>query len=334
MSPLSQAWSLIVVLAVALVPRGALAQTSNVTCLSSFGWMDNSLQQSPCVVASYLESVCWGGDFTVSSLPPGTHYAAPTVADANKCECSTVTYSLVSACGACQNATFLNTLDFTEPRSWSQWNYNCSLVYLQEYPNNIPSGTVVPNWAYLNVTTAGFDLTAAQSAGDLPESTATSVQSTGSVTYSSSVSASLTSSSGAATGSSTTSSKSNVGAIAGGVVGGFVGAAVIIGLATWYFVKRRRSATAPSAAFSDIGGGPGYTQSVYSANPHPFPMQPQMTQQPRLYDPSDPTTFPGSPPSPTVLTTASSNIYQNPSIPSHVFSQQSRPGQYSGTPEI
>ncbi|KAG2041607.1 hypothetical protein BDR03DRAFT_1006807 [Suillus americanus] len=181
-----------------------------------------------------------------------------------------------------------------------------------QYPYNIPSGTKVPNWAYLNVTTAGFDAVVAQSAGDLPESAATSVQSTGSVTYSSSVSASLTSSSGTATGSSTSSTNSkssNAGAIAGGVVGGIVGAAVIIGLATWFYFKRRRSATAPSAAFSDIGGGSGYPQGYYSANPDSFPVQPQMTQQPRLYDPSDPTTFPGSLSSPTVPITSSSNIY-------------------------
>ncbi|KAG1832053.1 hypothetical protein EV424DRAFT_82267 [Suillus variegatus] len=331
MSPLFKAWSLIVVLAAAvLVPRGAFAQTSSVICLSSYGWMNNSLQQNPCVVASYLESVCNGGDFSISPLPPDTHYAAPTVAEANLCECSTVTYSLVSACGACQNATYL---------TWSSWSYNCSSVSTQQFPDDIPSGTAVPNWAYLDVTAAGFSLTAAQADGDTPESTATKVQSTATVPYSSSASASLTGSSGAATGSSTTSSSStkstssNAGAIAGGVVGGVVGIAAIIGLVTWFVVKRRRSATAPSAAFSDIGGGAGYTQSVYSPNTHSFPTQPQMTQQ-RLYDPSDPSTFPGSPPSPTLLTTASSNIYQNPSIPSHVFSQQSRPGQYSGTPEI
>ncbi|KAG1754638.1 hypothetical protein EDB19DRAFT_1667459 [Suillus lakei] len=328
MSSLTKAWSLIVVLAASAVlgPRGAFAQTTNVTCPSSFDWMNNSLGQNPCEVASFLESVCNGGDFAVYSLPPGTHYAAPTASQANNCQCNTATYSLISACGDCQNATFL---------TWSQWSYNCSPVYIG-YPYSIPTGTKVPNWAYLNLTTGTFDAAAAQADGDLPESTATSIQSTGSVTFSSSVSASATGS--AATGSSTTSpsnsTSSNAGAIAGGVVGGIVGAAAIIGLATWFFVKRRRSATAPSAAFSDIGGGPGYTQSVYSTNPHPFPMQPQMTQQPRLYDPSDPTTFPGSPPSPTVLTTASSNMYQNPSIPSHVFSQQSRPGQYSGTPEI
>ncbi|KAG2111662.1 uncharacterized protein F5147DRAFT_686203 [Suillus discolor] len=329
MSPLFKAWSLILVLAAAVLgPRGAFAQTSTVVCLSSYGWMNNSLQQNPCVVASYLESVCNGGDFSISPLPPDTHYAAPTVAEANPCECSTVVYSLVSACGACQNATYL---------TWSSWNYNCSSVYNQQFPDSIPSGTAVPNWAYLDVTASGFSLAAAQADGDTPESTATKVQSTATVANPSSVSASLTGSSGAATGSPTTSStkstSSNAGAIAGGVVGGVVGAAAIIGLVTWFIVKRRRSATAPSAAFSDIGGGAGYTQSVYSPNTHSFPTQPQMTQQ-RLYDPSDPSTFPGSPPTPTVLTTASSNIYQNPSIPSHVFSQQSRPGQYSGTPEI
>ncbi|KAG2349766.1 hypothetical protein BDR05DRAFT_979875 [Suillus weaverae] len=330
MSPLPKTWPLIVVLAAAtLLPRGAFAQTSNVSCLSTFGWMNNSLLQNPCVVASYLESVCWGGDFTISTLPSGTHYAAPTVAEANQCECSTVTYSLISACGDCQGATYL---------SWSSWSYNCSQTF-QGYPYDIPAGTVVPHWAYLTLNATGFDPVAAQNTGDLPESTATKIQSTSTVTQSSSVSASLTSFSGAASSSSSTSSpanstSSNVGAIAGGVVGGIVGAAVIIGFATWFFVKRRRSATAPSAAFSDIGGGPGYTQSVYSTNPNPFPMQPQMTQQPRLYDPSDPTTFPNSPPSPTVLTTTSSNIYQNPSIPSHLYSQQSRPGQYNGTPEI
>ncbi|KAG2356136.1 hypothetical protein BDR07DRAFT_1464207 [Suillus spraguei] len=329
MSPLSKAWSLIVVLAAAaLVPRGVFAQTSDVACLSSYGWMNNSLQQTPCLVAAYLDSVCSGGDYSVNSLPSGDHYAPPTASEANNCQCSTVTYSLISACGDCQNATYL---------TWSSWSYNCTQIYLGVYPNNIPSGTAVPNWAYLNVTTNGFDPVAAQNDGDLPESTATKAQSTVSVPSSSTASATLTSSSGSPTASSTSSNNSkssNAGAIAGGVVGGVVGAAIIIGLATWYFIKRRRSTTAPSAAFSDIGGGPGYSQSVFSANPHPFPMPQQMTEQPRLYDPSDPSTFPGSPPSPTLLTTSSSNVYQNPSIPSHVFSQQSRPGQYSGTPEV
>ncbi|KAG0700895.1 hypothetical protein DFH29DRAFT_601323 [Suillus ampliporus] len=330
MSPLIKAWSLIVVLATAgILPRGAFAQTSNVACPPGFDWMNNTLNQNPCTVAAYLSSVCIGGDFSVYPLPVDTHYAGPTVPQANACECSTVTYSLISACGDCQNSTFL---------SWSLWSYNCSAagtpVYISVYPSDIPSGTLVPNWAYQNVSAGTFDPVLAQQIGDSPESSATVVvQTISAVTHSTSVSASLTTSSPTtATGSSTTSasssSSSNVGAIAGGVVGGIVGLAAIVGLATWFFVKRRRSSKAPSAAFSDIDGGPSYTQNVYSTTPHPFLMQ-----QPRLYDLADPTTFPTSPPFPTVLTT-SSNIYQNPSIPSHIFSQQSRPGQYTGTPVI
>ncbi|KAG0700535.1 hypothetical protein DFH29DRAFT_617442 [Suillus ampliporus] len=331
MSPLTKAWSLIVVLATAaIVPRGAFAQTSNVTCQPGFDWMNNTLSQNPCTVAAYLSGVCMGGDFSVYPLPVGTHYTGPMVPQANACECSTVTYSLISACGDCQNSTLL-------PVSWSAWSYNCSVagtpVYISVYPSDIPSGTLVPNWAYQNVSAGTFDPVLAQQIGDSPESSATVVvQSISSVTHSTSVSASLTTSSpttatGSSTASASSSSSSNVGAITGGVVGGIVGLAAIVGLATWFFVKRRRSSKAPPAAFSDIGGGPGYIQNVNS-NPHPFSMQ-----QPRLYDPADPTTFPTSPPFPTVLTTSSS-IYQNPSIPSHIFSQQSRPGQYTGAPEI
>ncbi|KAG2041609.1 hypothetical protein BDR03DRAFT_1006809 [Suillus americanus] len=315
--PPPQAWSLVVVLAAtALVPRSAFAQTSNVTCLSSFGWMDNSLGQGPCVVASYLESVCGAIEFT--PLPPGYYYTGPSAATANTC-----------------NRTYLD---------WSSWSSSCPQISIREYPNDIPAGTKVPNWAYLNVT-GTFNPVLAQSNGDLPESTATSVP-TVTVIHSTTISASLTtvsaslttlsaslttlslstaltSSSGAATGSSTTpasdSTSSNVGAIAGGVVGGISGAAAIVGLATWYFVKRRRSSTMPSATFNNIVGGPGQTQGYYSTNTTTFPM----AQQPRLYDPSDPTTFP---------VTITSNVNLNPSMP--VFPQQSRSGQYAGIPEV
>ncbi|KAJ8586098.1 hypothetical protein M405DRAFT_823905 [Rhizopogon salebrosus TDB-379] len=329
----TKAWSLIVVLAVAaLAPRGAFAQTSDVTCLSSYGWMNNTKSQTPCLVSAYLQGVCVGGQYSIDTLPADSHYIGPALDEANSCECSTVTYSLVSACGACQNSTFEN---------WSTWSYNCSTIYNTTFSMDIPTGTVVPHWAYLDVTTLDtFNPAAAQLAGDSPESSATKVQSSGTIVTSTSASASLTTAGSNATGTavaqspSSTSKSSNVGAIAGGVVGGVVGLAAIAGLAAWFFVKRRRATTPASAAFSDIGGGPGYTQSVYSTNPHPFPVPTQMAQQPRLYDPSDPSTFPISPPSPTIQTTSSNNIYQNPSIPSHVYSQQSRPGQYSGVPEV
>ena len=79
----------------------------------------NSLNQSPCEVAAYLQSTCSGGSecslvysstvlspfsaFTVDPLPAGYQYAGPYVlGGGDLCKCNTVTYSLLSACGACQ----------------------------------------------------------------------------------------------------------------------------------------------------------------------------------------------------------------------------------------
>jgi hypothetical protein len=48
--------------------------------------------------------------FTVPVLPSGYEYAGPSgksKSDDNLCECNTVTYSLLSACDACQGANWL-----------------------------------------------------------------------------------------------------------------------------------------------------------------------------------------------------------------------------------
>ncbi|KAH7889385.1 hypothetical protein F5I97DRAFT_1843920 [Phlebopus sp. FC_14] len=327
----SHRWSLLASIATALLsfgPGSVLAQTSDAVCLSQFDWMTNSKGQNPCLVSAYLQGACNDGQFTVDALPPNTHYVGPDASEQNGCQCSTVTYSMISACGVCQNRTII---------SWSSWDFNCSTYYPQIFPMDIPSGTAVPHWAYLDVTVADtFNVTQAQLTGDGPESTATRVQSTGSVPSSTgSVPASVTNTlpSPAATTATSGSKNSNVGAIAGGVVGGVVGLAAIVGALAYFFVKKRRSQTPPSAAFSD--GASRYTNSMYTSGPSQNPFSPpaQMTQQ-RLYDPSDPSTFPTSPPSPTILTSASNN-YQNPSIHSNVFSSQTgRPGGYSGAPEI
>lgn len=283
------------------------AQSSNATCLGQFNWMNNSRQQNPCLVAAYLQGACNGGDFTVDALQPSTHYTGPTQAQANSCQCSSVTYSLISACAICQNRTYID---------WSSWDTNCSTVYPKVFPDNIPTGTTVPAWAYLDVTASDtFNVTAAQGIGDSPESTAVPTQTT----------ATALPSSTAASGSPTSSSHtSHTGAIAGGVVGGVVGLAAVAGVIIFFALRRRRTRTPPSASFNEGRGGPGYTNSMYS-NQY-SQQQPSMTQ-PRLYDPSDPSTFPPTDPTPTIHTTNSN--FQ----PSHPYSP-TRPGQYSGAPEI
>ncbi|KAF8843546.1 hypothetical protein BDN67DRAFT_1008735, partial [Paxillus ammoniavirescens] len=182
-------WSSLAILATGLLfigPTRVVAQTSNAVCLTSFNWMDNSKGQNPCLVAAYLQGACNGGQFSVDSLPVATHYIGPTADEQNPCQCSTVTYTTISACGVCQNRTIIG---------WSSWDFNCSTVYPSIFPMDIPSGTAVPAWAYQDVVTSDlFNTTLAEVTGDNPESTATHVQSTGSVIASSTkaVSASLT----------------------------------------------------------------------------------------------------------------------------------------------
>ncbi|KAI6109518.1 hypothetical protein EDD16DRAFT_673721 [Pisolithus croceorrhizus] len=325
MIPFHLGWSSLAILATGLLsiyPLRATAQQTTVVCPSQYNWMDNSKSQNPCLVAAYVQGVCSGGQFSVDALQPNTHYVGPYTDQANACECNTVTYSLISACSICQNSTYI---------AWSSWSYNCSTVY-SGYPENIPTGTAVPQWAYQDVEpTDDFNVTVAQAVGDSPESTATAAQSTvTSIPTATSTAASLT----AAPSSSTTSSpqsaskSSNTGAIVGGAVGGVVGLAAIVGLAAWLLLRRRRQVTPPNAL--DGGAPPPATSSMYTgSNSFTAPLT-----QPKFYDPSDPSTFPASPPSPTIQTTPS-NGYQNPSIHSALYaSQGGRPGGYSGAPEL
>ena len=82
--------------------------------------MDNSLQQSPCLIAAYLQGQCDNGgephrfmlvtlsnglnvvDFHLTGLGPGYVYLPGD--GNNPCTCSTVTYSVVAACALCQGA--------------------------------------------------------------------------------------------------------------------------------------------------------------------------------------------------------------------------------------
>ncbi|KAI0321650.1 hypothetical protein OF83DRAFT_233079 [Amylostereum chailletii] len=126
----------------------------------------NSLQQNPCLVASTLRAVCAKSSFAVDPVPVTGVYAGPSGDDiGNICSCSTVTYSLMSACGACQGGSW---------GTWKDWSLNCTAtlsdgVFPAEF---IPSSTKVPHWAFQEVTVSGnWSLETAQGAGDTPENT-------------------------------------------------------------------------------------------------------------------------------------------------------------------
>ncbi|KAI9571580.1 hypothetical protein HD554DRAFT_2168849 [Boletus coccyginus] len=303
-------------------PIGIVAQTSTAVCLSSFNWMTNSKGQNPCVVSAYLEGACSDGQYTIDPLPTGYYYPGPYADEGNQleCECSSVTYNTMSACGLCQNSTIIG---------WSVWNTNCTTLYPGFFPLDIPAGTAVPQWAFQDVTKSDlFNVTLAQSVGDNPESTAlNTAQSTGSVNPVSTVaSASLTASpSPTAIDTASSGGGSSTAAIVGGVVGGVVGLALIAAV-VFFVMKKKRSQTPPSAHFTaPTSSAP--PSGVYTDT---TPFVPQMAQ-PRLYDPSDPGTFPASPPSTTIRTGSSHGVQHTVN---YSTSSMQPGGYYTGLPTI
>ncbi|KAK0459823.1 uncharacterized protein EV420DRAFT_292641 [Desarmillaria tabescens] len=215
-----------VLLLTVFIPLGVIGQTNiTATCtLSDFHWTFNSVSQSPCDVASSLLGICNGGSYTLQSLPDQTHYLGPSVDAANPCQCSTVSYSLISACAACQNRTFVQ---------WSQWRVNCASVAIGGFPEPIPNGTRVPAWAYLDVKTEdNFDINQAKQDANATESTF--------VPQPTSTTAPTTTPTPSPT--PTQEGSSNHGDVVGGsIAGGVFGLMAIIGLVgIWTYRRRER----------------------------------------------------------------------------------------------
>lgn len=140
------------------------AQSSDATCtLGSFRWAFNSHDQSPCVVASSLFGICTGNSYNLEPLQESSHYLGPSFDTANGCQCNTVSYSMISACGLCQNRTIA---------LWSEWSAACATVSIRTFPSPLPSGLAVPGWAYLDVKEHDiFDVNLAKQNANLTEST-------------------------------------------------------------------------------------------------------------------------------------------------------------------
>ncbi|KAJ3794986.1 hypothetical protein GGU11DRAFT_261938 [Lentinula aff. detonsa] len=230
--------SVLSILALSSLSRG---QTTNASCESSFSWAENTLQQSPCLVAALLESVCEPLGVQVPALPASNHYTGPDPGQATTCECNTVTYMLISACGACQDREWI---------PWQNWTQDCTIVALGIFPEQLPTTTVVPLWAYMNISTTNgtFDIDAAQNNATLSQPTSTSDSASPSSLTSSQPSSTLISTSTSTTlpittvNPSSSTSSNHAGAIAGGVVGGLT---LLIALALvflWFHVKHRRKA--------------------------------------------------------------------------------------------
>ncbi|EPQ58035.1 hypothetical protein GLOTRDRAFT_119936 [Gloeophyllum trabeum ATCC 11539] len=199
-----------------------LSVNSNVVCQSQYSWMDNHLQQSPCLVLAYLLARCNEGSWTIQPLQnnPITSYNTPgqTCTPVDVCECSWSAYNLISACTLCQGSAFAESV-----HTWDAYKTNCTGYYSTStyWPTSnftVPDTTAIPYWAGTDPTTWSngiFDLTSAQNlAGqghsDLPDDTS--------------------------------SKKTPVGAIAGGVVGAIALLSAILGIVAWRIIRKRRQA--------------------------------------------------------------------------------------------
>ncbi|KAI0256987.1 hypothetical protein BJV78DRAFT_1150859 [Lactifluus subvellereus] len=266
-----------------------LLQVIGPTCAQSF----NSLSQNPCLVAAHLVAVCNNGVFAIPALLPQHSYTGPNGPDnGDVCKCNTVLYNLISACDACQGDSWT---------TYSAWSYNCTTqAPAGTFPEPIPAGTRVPNWAYLNpVPGDSWNISTAQVAGDSPEVTGNAIPTSTRASQ--------------PTVTPTSKSSQNTGAIAGSVVGGAVGAAVIASVVAWFVIRLRRARSASSG--SDV-----------AQTTEPYPLSREIP--PKFYDPSDPSTYPPRVPSSIIHATAPTGPYRGS------LSDLNPNASYTGLPEV
>ncbi|KAJ8078922.1 hypothetical protein PM082_013206 [Marasmius tenuissimus] len=282
----------------------AIAQdTEPATCSDSsqsLNWTSNSLGQDPCQVASILGGVCSPAGFVVPPLDtlPNSTYKGPEEGKEDGCRCSSVFYSLPSACAACQGGD--------DWLSWSEFSKNCFPPYNKTFMEIIPGNTKVPAYAYvLDGDSFSLDVAQEESAG-LPESVGPGPSSTLESSHSPSSTTPLNSTTPSSTAQSHDKPESpenpNTGAIVGGIIGGLVALCSLV-ILVFTFLRRRRTQLAPSTVFSlnqranDTGAWTG--RGSYA----------------RVYDPQDPTSFPPAP-------------YFSPSYKAAVPLQPNRPRWY------
>jgi len=220
-------------------------------------------------MASELAGVCINREFTIGPLNnPGDTYFGPPASSATACRCSSVYYSLLSACATCQGRNYLE---------WSEYNANCTTVFVATFPQMIPDGMGIPSYAYQDMPVGGtFNISQAM-ADDGPEATGT-----GEPAQTSGAAADADDGGG-----------TNVGAIAGGVIGGVVFLA-IVGILVFFFLKKRKKEVAPSAIYSAAPPAPPISPPPMTA----YTDGSDMGSMPaaKVYNPNDPSTWPTNQP--------------------------------------
>lgn len=290
---------------------GCEAQTVTIpvpSCtVSSQNWATNNEGQSPCLVATALINACSPESPTdlMTLNNSQNSYNPPPRNSANACTCSSVTYSMVSACAICQGG-LAGTWTGLGTKSWIA-NCPANVTSLTFFPQPVPSGVFIPTWAFLNVTANG-DFFSADTAEQLanehqPDVTTGVDPLPSSTTNAPSSSGTHSSSSGSSSAANQTSppaqghSKTNGGVIAGAVVGSLVGVACIV-LVVFFYI-RYRNERKPRRHYEgnyekkEEKIEPGLMSGSTTQSTMAMPVTSYAPL--KLYDPEDPSTFPTQP---------------------------------------
>ncbi|KAH9998083.1 hypothetical protein BJV74DRAFT_883221 [Russula compacta] len=301
--PLSPHLTLLLV-QLTIVPIGAQIQAPGClpAVMGTWNWTINSLNQTPCDVAAYLAAECNNSQFTIPPLDQGAHYTGPSASDpARACECNSVFYSMISACTGCQKRVWI---------PYDQWLANCSTVaQVQTFPQQITGSTLVPAWAFLNVSySQPWDNVTACDFGRNPESNGT---------FRPSFAPQFK-----------TGNAIAVGVIVGAVTSSTILVVGIVGAGGWYIWRRYPSRRyLPRRWQRAKSNSKSLTRPLNpdSGEYHSSSWTPDTDR--RFYDPSDPRTYPDSK---TMNIAATVTQGLTPTTPE--FSQQ-RSAEYSGLPE-
>lgn len=91
--------------------------------------------------------MCTADKNWVVTPPKNATYDPPSRDIASACQCNTVAYNLMEACGYCQGVQI---------GDWKSWITNCPEAYVgKEYKPAVPSETVIPPWAREDSRQAG-----------------------------------------------------------------------------------------------------------------------------------------------------------------------------------
>ncbi|KAI9444360.1 hypothetical protein BJY52DRAFT_1316680, partial [Lactarius psammicola] len=220
----------------------------------------NSIGQDPCTIVAYLMATCYDGSNMFFKLlgalpvysPPIEFSLEPVLVSPNPCDCSTVSFNLLSAC--------TNWLIFGLGPEWR--------IPARRFPNKVPPQTRVPQWALQDTTIENrWDATEAFTIGDSPEIPP-----------------------GKKVGPS--ESGSNTGAIVGGVVGGVVAVAATAGLVFIFRRRRRHArAQLATSVVNDASPPPSASQMTHVPT-MPSYGHTSDSLRGSYYDPDNPSTYP------------------------------------------